>query len=102
VKPINLIIIISLYFGSLFSVVVAQDSSQLQETTNTASEEIKQYTNEQALEISQAAIGKTVGHYQFTSATGEKITSRSFLGKPLIISLIYTSCYNICPTILKI
>ena len=63
-----------------------------------ATDEIKQYTNDQALEISQAAIGKTVGHYRFTSSSGEVMSSKSFLGKPLIVSLVYTSCYNICPT----
>ena len=66
--------------------------------TNSASEETVTYTSEQALAISQSAIGKTVGHYKFTSPEGEMMSTRSFLGKPLIISLIYTSCYHICPT----
>jgi len=68
---------------------------------NSASETIRQYTSKEALAISQAAIGKTVGHYQFTSASGEVFSSKKFLGKPLIISLIYTSCYHICPTTTK-
>ncbi|MCP3674126.1 MAG: SCO family protein [Gammaproteobacteria bacterium] len=85
------ILIISLLATNLFASTIE----------NTASEEIKEFTSDQALTISQAAIGKTVGHYNFTSSTGEVISSKLFLGKPLIVSLIYTSCYNICPTTTK-
>ncbi len=85
------ILIVSLLATNLFATTIE----------NTATEEIKQFTSDQALTISQAAIGKTVGHYKFTSSTGEVISSKSFLGKPLIVSLIYTSCYNICPTTTK-
>ncbi len=66
---------------------------------NTATEEISQYSNEQALAISQAAIGQSVGHYRFTSSDGAILTTKTFSGKPLIVSMIYTSCHHICPTI---
>ncbi len=65
---------------------------------NKAAQEIKQYSNEEALQISQSALGKTVGLYDFRLPDGTKINSRQFLGKPVIVSLIYTSCYHICPT----
>ena len=73
-------------------------SSTEEALTNTASAQTKQYTSEEALAKSQAALGKTMGHYKFTSSKGETISSKQFLGKPLIISMIYTSCYHICPT----
>lgn len=65
---------------------------------NNATEAIKKYTNDEALAFSQTAIGNSIGHYRFTLPSGELISNSKFLGKPLIISLIYTSCYHICPT----
>ena len=66
---------------------------------NEAAEEIEQFSNEEALEVSQSVFGQTVGLYNFQLPDGSKINSKEFLGKPVIVSLIYTSCYHICPTI---
>ncbi|MBF0180533.1 MAG: SCO family protein [Magnetococcales bacterium] len=49
-----------------------------------------------ALEASQAAIGRTLDAYAFTDVTGKPVTLAEFQGKPLLISLIYTSCYHTC------
>ncbi len=69
--------------------------------TNKASESIKKYSHDETLAISQTAIGNTLGHYGFTLPNGDRINTRQFIGKPLIISMIYTSCYHICPTTTK-
>jgi protein SCO1/2 len=50
------------------------------------------------LAISQGVIGKNVGDYTLTAADGRRVHLSEFRGKPLVISLIYTSCYHICPT----
>ncbi|NGZ05160.1 MAG: SCO family protein [Magnetococcales bacterium] len=50
----------------------------------------------QAVENSQASIGRTLDAYTLTKPSGERVELSSFLGKPLIISLIYTSCYQTC------
>jgi len=50
-----------------------------------------------ALKISQGAIDNPVADYEFTNAEGEKLTLSDFRGKPLVLSMIYTSCYQICP-----
>ncbi len=88
---------------SLILLVICCFTSQLfadveQAPKNSASEETKQYSNEEALAISQKAIGKTIGHYKFTQPSGEVVDFQKLQGKPLIVSLIYTSCYHICPT----
>ena len=57
------------------------------------------YDEKAALALSQAAMGQTVGDYDFLDGSGKQITLESMRGKPLLISLIYTSCYHICPTI---
>lgn len=50
-----------------------------------------------ALKTSQSAIGKQLGDHVFTNAHGEKVSLKDFRGKPLVISMVYTSCYQICP-----
>lgn len=55
------------------------------------------YNNNEALAFSQAAIGRQVKDVHFASADGRSIKLSDFRGKPLIISMIYTSCYHVCP-----
>ena len=50
-----------------------------------------------ALKTSQSAIGKQLGDHVFTNAHGEEVSLNNFRGKPLVISMVYTSCYQICP-----
>lgn len=50
-----------------------------------------------ALKISQGALDNLVGNYAFTNADGEQLTMNDLRGKPLVLSMIYTSCYQICP-----
>ena len=51
------------------------------------------------LQISQAAIGAQVRDHQFVGIDGKKINLSDYAGKPLVISLIFTSCYVTCPQI---
>ncbi len=61
-------------------------------------QEIKpQFDYDVALKTSQSAIGKQLGDHIFTNAHGEKVSLKDFRGKPLVISMVYTSCYKICP-----
>jgi protein SCO1 len=60
-----------------------------------------QFDHNDALQISRAAIGNVLTEHQFTNSRGEPLSLSSLRGKPLIISLIYTSCYHICPTTTK-
>jgi protein SCO1/2 len=51
---------------------------------------------EQALAESRAAIGRALGTYTFRDRQNRIVPLTAFRGKPLIISMIYTSCYQIC------
>jgi protein SCO1/2 len=51
-----------------------------------------------ALEASQAAIGRTLRDVELTAADGSRFALSRFRGKPLVISPVYTSCFQICPT----
>ena len=52
-----------------------------------------------AFRYSQAAIGRQVGEYAFTNSLNRKVTLADYRDKPLVVSLVYTSCADICPVI---
>ena len=52
-----------------------------------------------ALELSQAAMGNQLTDLSFKDSRREKVSLSQFMDKPLIISLVYTGCADICPTI---
>ncbi|MDT8376518.1 MAG: SCO family protein [Mariprofundaceae bacterium] len=58
----------------------------------------EEFDNNTALKISQAAIGRTLDGYQFQDRQGRTVSLADYRGKPLMISMVYTSCYHICPT----
>jgi len=64
-----------------------------------ASENPSKFDQEQALEISQSAIGQEVGDYRLLDSRGEAITLQQLRGRPLIINMVYTSCYHVCSTL---
>ena len=58
----------------------------------------EQYDADAALEISKAAIGTSVGDYQFIDRLNRTVSLQDFAGKPLVVSMIFTSCHHVCPT----
>ncbi|MCP3867353.1 MAG: SCO family protein [Gammaproteobacteria bacterium] len=62
-----------------------------------ALETIREFQYDTALKASQDAIGRTPADHLFTDHAGRAVRFSSFRGKPLVLSLVYTSCYHICP-----
>ena len=54
---------------------------------------------DQAFAYSQAAVGRTLGDYRFRDRHGRTLSLSELRGRPLVISLIYTSCYHTCPMV---
>jgi protein SCO1 len=54
-----------------------------------------------ALRLSQGAVGDRVPDLAFDDATGKRITVADLRGKPLLVTLIYTSCSNACPLVIE-
>lgn len=54
------------------------------------------FDGEEALRVSQAAIGRTLSDQSFVNRSHESVRISDYRGKPLLISLIYTSCYHSC------
>ncbi|MBT4519463.1 MAG: SCO family protein [Halieaceae bacterium] len=55
------------------------------------------FSHDDALAYSQAAIGNVVEGIELTRADGESVSLADYRGKPLVISMIFTSCHHICP-----
>ncbi len=68
------------------------------ETPVTSKPELRKFEKSSALVTSQGAIGHVTGDYTFYDRQQRKVLLSSYRGKPLIISLIFTSCHHICPT----
>lgn len=61
-------------------------------------QESDRYNPEAALAISQAAVGNTIGDYELLDHLGAPVRLRSdHAGRPLVISMIFTSCHHVCP-----
>lgn len=52
---------------------------------------------QQALRASQAAIGRTVSDWQFTDQHKQPVRMSDLRGRPLVVSFIYTGCFQVCP-----
>jgi len=50
-----------------------------------------------ALKLSQAAIGREVPDVRFTDSEGRTLRVSDLRGKPLVVSFIYTGCFQACP-----
>ena len=86
-----LFVYIVLVFGLLFSMMLAADTQPKSQGS------IQKFQYKKALEESQNAIGNRLSNVRLTDASGKGITLHELHGKPLVLSLIYTSCYQICP-----
>jgi protein SCO1/2 len=54
-----------------------------------------------ALATSQAAVGRVIGNYSLIDSRGKTVRLEDLRGRPVLISLIYTSCYHTCPLLTK-
>lgn len=54
------------------------------------------FDGDAAYALSQQAVGRRVGDYRFTSADGREVSLADLRGRPLVVSLVYSSCYQIC------
>lgn len=59
------------------------------------------YDRDDALETSQGAIGQSVANRTLRDVDGQSFELISLRRKPLVISMIFTSCHHVCPTITK-
>jgi protein SCO1/2 len=51
-----------------------------------------------ALRASEAAVGRDVGDWRFLDRQGRSVRLADYRGKPLLVSFVYSGCFQICPT----
>ena len=51
-----------------------------------------------ALQLSQAVINRPVGDFVLLDRQGKPVRLTDYRGKPLLVSFIYTGCFEVCPT----
>jgi protein SCO1 len=51
-----------------------------------------------AVRASQAVIGRPVGDFTLLDREARPVRLASYRGKPLLVSFIYTGCFQVCPT----
>jgi protein SCO1/2 len=54
-----------------------------------------------AFALSQGAIGKPVGDFVLLDRQGRPVELSRYRGKPLLVTFIYTACFQVCPTITR-
>ncbi len=90
--------VVSRYVTTLFSITLF---FLLLTSPLTADVDADKYDRKQALATSQAALNRVIGNYHFLDETKNPVSITDYRGKPLVISLIFTSCHHICPTLTK-
>lgn len=79
----------------------AHAATQVGEEASTTKDAKSEFDYDQALKLSQGAIGNQMGNHAFTNADGQPVTLSDFRGRPLIVSMVFTSCYQICPMTIR-
>lgn len=57
------------------------------------------YDADQAVARSQAAVGRPLEDLVLTDSQGQTVNLAQYRGRPLLISMIFTSCHHVCPAI---
>lgn len=59
------------------------------------------FGEKEALALSQAAIGRSIGNYVLRDETNREVPLSRYRGQPLVVSFVYTSCADACPVITR-
>jgi protein SCO1 len=77
----------------LFSLLTLSAASAFGETPPSGTA----LNRDRVLQVSQAAVGNTIGDYSLRTSSGS-VKLSSYRGKPLLVNFVYTGCFQICPT----
>ena len=51
-----------------------------------------------AWRVSQSALGREIGDFALLDRAGQPVRLADYRGKPLLVSFVYTGCFQVCPT----
>jgi protein SCO1/2 len=83
------------------SLVILLTLPSISHAQATHTPEAASYDADAALQHSQAAIGRQLGDYELTGTDGNPVRLSDYADKPLLVSLIFTSCYHTCPVVTR-
>ncbi|MBV6271530.1 SCO family protein [Alcaligenaceae bacterium CGII-47] len=63
-----------------------------------AAGELPSINEAHALRLAEGAVGRVVPDFELRDRNGKPVRLGSYRGKPLLVSFIYTGCFEICPT----
>jgi protein SCO1/2 len=78
--------------------VVASAAAVLIGTAATAADTDPGFA-ERALGAGREAVGRAISNHALTDANGRRFQLSEFRGRALVINMIYTSCFDFCPTL---
>ncbi len=61
----------------------------------------EQSMQDKALAVSQAAVGNALPELEFVDTRGRAVNLADFRGRPLLVTLVYTGCADICPALIE-
>ena len=88
-------LLVVLWLAICGSVVLAQD-------TTTAATNSPGLDQNVALKLSHEALGRSIGEHALLDREGRPVRLADFRGKPLLVSFIYTGCFQVCPATTKL
>jgi len=59
------------------------------------------YNADSAIAVSQSAVGLPLGDHLLYDRQGRAVQLADYRGRPLLISMIFTSCHHVCPAITR-
>lgn len=62
---------------------------------------IDKFVESEAFEFSQGAVGRRISDFRFTDSDDRSVNVSTYLGRPVIVSFIYTSCHHTCPLLTR-
>ncbi len=83
--------------GCLFSLALTFCTSVTAHTTEPHQSTSSDFDPDEALKQSQAAIGRKLRDYHFIDESGQSVKLSDYRGMPVVISMIYSSCFHTCP-----
>lgn len=66
-----------------------------------AADAASQYDADESVAISQAAVGLCLENLELTDSEGRTVHLADYLGRPVLVSMVFTSCYHVCPAITR-
>jgi protein SCO1/2 len=60
-----------------------------------------QYDADESVAVSQAAVGLRLANLELTDSEGQTVHLADYFGRPVLVSMVFTSCYHVCPAITR-